>query len=89
MSPLVGIIFVAAAFVAYASHLWLVRFFYERSFRERPRRKPLWEIGSEYSGITSWCVQEGTMPKWVLVLGRQSVLVFIVGCLWVVISLFV
>ncbi len=85
----VGFIFIGIAIVLYTTHLYLVRYFYEHSFAGKIPRMPLWQVGYEYNAIVSWCLQEGTMPRWVKRMGSTSVSMFLIGVGWSIIAIFI
>lgn len=85
----VGLIFMGLSALGYTVGLNLVSYFYHHSFGPMKPREPIWQIGQRYTGIVSWCGQEGTMPKWVPKLVVWSTFGFIFGVLWSIIAIFV
>ena len=85
----VGLTFMAVCEATYTVGLYLVSYFYHRSFGPMKPREPIWQVGQQYAGIVSWCLQEGTMPKWVPKVVSLSVSGFLFGVLWSAVAIFV
>ena len=85
----VGLIIMGIAALTYTAGLYLVSYFYHRSFGPSKPREPIWQIGQQYTAIVSWCLQEGTMPRWVTKVVSHSVFAFIFGALWSIVAIFV